>query len=94
MAAVKHATNPNGTWAQRAEEVQEQLQHVPQQMGECIQEHPMTSVLAAFGLGLVAGAGVVALFCASAPEPTTYESMSRRISDAIREAMPRGMFQS
>ncbi len=93
MSTVKQTRSPNGTWQQRAAEVQEQITHAPEQLGECVEDYPISSVLAAFGIGLVAGAGVVALYCSQSQAPSSsYDSYARKISDAIRDAMPRGVF--
>jgi len=78
----------NGRTSNRVESIQQRVAQVPQQMTECVEERPLASVCAAFGVGLIAGVGLVALYCQTQHQPTTYESLTQRIADAIRNSLP------
>lgn len=79
---------PNGRTGHRMESVQQAVAQVPQQMAECVEERPLASVCAAFGVGLIAGVGLVALYCQAQHQQTTYESLVQRVTDAVRNAVP------
>jgi hypothetical protein len=83
---------PNGRIAQTGAAIKEQVAHVPEQLASVVDERPLATVAVAFGMGLVAGAGLVALYCQmNQQQPTTLESLSQRITDAIRSALPQNL---
>lgn len=79
---------PNGR--QMLNEVQERVARVPQQLTECVDDRPLASVSVAFSVGLIAGAGLVALYCQTQRQSQTssYESLAQRVADAVRSAIP------
>lgn len=80
---------PNGRIAQVGESIKQQVAQVPEQLAAVVDERPLATVCAAFGLGLVAGVGLVALYCQTMQhQATTYESLTQRLSDAVRSAIP------
>lgn len=95
MATSRISQPANGTWSQRVEDIQQRVQHMPEQMGECVEERPLMSVLAFFGAGIVTGVGAVSLYYACNPAPErSYETFARRVSDAIRDAIPHHLMPS
>jgi hypothetical protein len=86
--AQRIGNRPNGRTSQRVEAIQQTVAQVPQQMAECVEERPIASVCAAFGVGLIAGVGLVALYWQTQHQQTTYESLVQRVTDAVRNAIP------
>jgi hypothetical protein len=82
------ANPPNGRVAQGVEAIQEGIANVPRQMSACVDERPLAAVCAAFGVGVIAGVGLVALYCQTQQQPTMYESLAQRVTDAVRNAIP------
>lgn len=69
------------------------LEAANQQVNDTISEQPIASVSAAFGVGLIAGVGLVALYCAYS-KPTMSSrahSLAEQISDAVRNAIPQSL---
>jgi hypothetical protein len=88
-------SNPaNGRTGNRLGQMQEQITHIPEQMVSYVEDRPLASVAAAFGAGLIAGVGLVALYCQMQHQETTVDSLTHRISDAIRNAMPQQLTSS
>ncbi|HUQ67887.1 MAG TPA: hypothetical protein VM165_00095 [Planctomycetaceae bacterium] len=86
--AQRIGSPPNGRTGRNMESIQQRVAQVPQQMTECVEERPLASVCAAFGVGLIAGVGLVALYCQTQHQQTTYESLAQRVTDAIRNSLP------
>lgn len=91
MNPTKRANPANGQTGSRLGQMQEQVSHVPEHMREYIDDQPLAAVCTAFGVGLIAGVGLVALYCQSQHQQTTVESLSQRIADAVRSAMPQNL---
>lgn len=85
---------PNGRIARVGESIKQQVTHVPEQIASVVDERPLATVCVAFGLGLIAGAGLVALYCQSMHQPTTMESLTQRLTDAVRNAIPQNLASS
>lgn len=83
------ANPPNGRIARAGETIRQQVAQVPEQIVSAVDERPLATVAVAFGLGLVAGVGLVALYCQTMQhQATTYESLTQRLTDAVRSAIP------
>jgi hypothetical protein len=78
---------PNGRMTRRKAASRQPLATMSERMTECVSEWPLTALCTAFGGGLVAGVGLVALFHQMQPQPTTAESLMHRISDTVRNAL-------
>jgi hypothetical protein len=93
MNPVKRMGNiPNGRVGQTAEAIREQVARVPQQVAAVVDERPIATISVAFGLGLVAGVGLVTLYCQSQQhQATTYETLAQRVTDAVRNALPQSL---
>jgi hypothetical protein len=86
----------NGRIGEGVETLRHRAAEIPRHMTECVEEHPTTSVLAAFGVGLIAGVGLVALYCQTQRQPETYESLVQRVTDTLRNSLsqPLSVFRS
>lgn len=90
-AQSQSGAKPNGSWTQTVQDVRNEMANAPAQLSSCVEERPISSVLAVFGLGVAAGVGLVALYCARSQQVTTPETLARRIGDAIRDAIPQNL---
>jgi hypothetical protein len=89
MNPVKRISSPpNGRVAAMGEAIQERIAHVPEQITEVVDERPLAAVLCAFGMGLAAGVGLVALYCQMQHQQTVQESLMQKLTDAVRSALP------
>lgn len=89
MNPAQRVTNPpNGRLGQSFDAVQQSIAGVPQQMAECVDDRPIASICAAFGVGLIAGVGAVALYCQAQRQATTYETITQRVTEALRNSLP------
>jgi hypothetical protein len=94
MAPVSRmAHRPNGRMA-AGRPAQARSLNVSEQLSECIDEWPLTSLCAAFGGGLIAGVGLVALYCQMEHSQSTTQSwassaeaLAQRVSDSVRSAL-------
>ena len=92
MDTVQRMNYPSGN-SKRAEVeagcLTDRIARIPQQVQSVIDEQPLVTVSAAFTVGLIAGAGAVALYCQSQPShQSTLEQLTHRLTEALKN-LPR-----